>query len=247
MKAIILAAGLGTRLKPWTDTNPKALAPIDGTPVMEIVIRNLIRSGIDKICINIHHFGEKILEFLDSKDFAADIVISDEREALLDTGRGVAEAYRKLGGEGEVVVHNADILSNASMEELFRINKERGDDVTLLVSDRQSGRKLIFDDNFNLQGWHDIAKDLYRPKKTEGKELAFSGIYVINEKAIKEIETLYGAGLLTPFPIMDYFLNENRRCAIRGTVDKNLKLLDIGKPASLMQASDFLRLINYES
>ncbi|MDE5875469.1 MAG: NTP transferase domain-containing protein, partial [Muribaculaceae bacterium] len=109
MKAMILAAGLGTRLKPWTLEHPKALVPVGGVPMLERVILKLKSSGFDQIVINIHHFGEQIIEFVESRDFGVDISISDERGRLLDTGGGILHAEGLLRvDEGPVLIHNVD-------------------------------------------------------------------------------------------------------------------------------------------
>ncbi len=119
MKAMILAAGLGTRLRPWTLEHPKALVPVGGVPMLERVIVRLKDEGFDEIVVNIHHFGDQIIDFVRSKDFGVKIFISDERGELLDTGGGLVYA-RELLGEDPVLVHNVDILSNADLKSFMR-------------------------------------------------------------------------------------------------------------------------------
>ena len=146
---MILAAGLGTRLKPWTLEHPKALVPVDGIPMLERVILKLKSQGFDEIVVNVHHFAGQITDFLDSKDFGIKISISDERGGLLDTGGGLVHARHLLEGE-PFLVHNVDILSNADLSALMHFHESEGNDVTLLTSDRKSSRKLLFDEDGSL-------------------------------------------------------------------------------------------------
>lgn len=241
MKAMILCAGLGTRLKPITDKIPKALVEIEGVPVLERLILNLKSQGFDEIIINVHHFAEMVKNFIVSKDFGVNIEISDESDELLDTGGGIIKAYPLLfkNNDHPVLIHNVDILSNADLRSFYK----KGTDTKLLVSDRESSRKLIFDDNMVLKGWHNLQTDSYRPEGInispmgDFREFAFSGIYVMSKASIDEMKELLGKG---KYSVMDYFLHERRRKEIKGEVDKDLQLLDIGKPATLLQASKFV-------
>lgn len=236
MKAIILAAGLGTRLRPWTLEHPKALVPVGGVPMLERVILRLREEGFDEIIVNIHHFGDQIIDFLQSKDYGIKVGISDERGCLLDTGGGVIRAGGLLG-EGPVLVHNVDILSNAALKTLMRKHEESSVGGSLLVSDRESSRKLIFDNEMILKGWHNSDSGQYRPDNylhdAKDKELAFSGIYVTSGEMRREMLSLFG---YSPFPIMDYFLSKERREIMSGVLARDLNLIDIGKPATLKTA-----------
>ncbi|MBR5193864.1 MAG: NTP transferase domain-containing protein, partial [Bacteroidaceae bacterium] len=156
MKAMIFAAGLGTRLKPLTDHMPKALVPVAGKPMLEHVILKLIASGFDEIVINVHHFAEQIIEFLKEKNtFGIKIWISDETEELLDTGGGIKKASSLLNEP--FLVHNADILSNVDLKALYDFHIASENDATLLVSPRKTVRYLLFDQTTRLCGW--INKD----------------------------------------------------------------------------------------
>lgn len=238
MKAMILAAGLGTRLRPLTDRMPKALVEVGGVPMLERVILKLKNQGFDELVVNVHHFADMIIDFLNSKDFGVEIRISDEREELLDTGGGLVKAFPLLfnHNDDDVLVHNVDILSNMDLRELM----DSGGNV-LLVSDRDSSRKLIFDNDMTLKGWHDLKNGLYKPEgfnpvSKDGKlldgmnEYAFSGIYMMTKKSIEEMRRLMGEG---KYSVMDYFLNPNREEKIRGFLSADLKMLDIGKPEAL--------------
>lgn len=245
MTGIILAAGLGTRLKPWTLTNPKALVPVEGVPMLQRIIEEFKRQGINHIIVNVHHFGDKIIDFLMKNDFGVEITVSDERDTLLDTGGAIVKILQTLKDKDyPLIIHNVDILSNADLSELYKLHSISDADVSLLVSERDSSRKLLFDKDNKLRGWHDLRSNNYRfigqGASEEYQELAFSGIYVINKKAVKEMKELFGE---EKFPIMEYFLSSERKAKIQGVKRNNLILLDIGKPASLAQASDILKSI----
>ena len=243
---MILAAGLGTRLKPLTDHKPKALVEIEGEPVLEILIKNLRKQGFDNIIINVHHFADSVIKFINSKDFGVKIVISDESDELLDTGGGLVKALPLLFEKDDepVLVHNVDILGNAQLKQLIDSHKKNNAFSTLLISERESGRKLIFSQDFELKGWHNLATGEYRPEKpsiSNIKEYAFNGIYVMNKEAISEMNTLCGKG---KFSVMEYFLHPLRKGKTIGVVQKDLELIDIGKPATLAQAPELLNKIN---
>lgn len=238
MKAIILSAGLGTRLKPWTDSHPKALVPVKGVPMLERVIISLRTQGFDDIVVNVHHFADQILEFLNSKDLGVKISISDERDRLLDTGGAILKAAELLRlDEGPALIHNVDILSDSDLRGLMAAHIHSGADSTLLVNDRNSSRKLIFDQEMNLRGWHHLSEDRYLPKgfvpEAEDRELAFSGIHVIGDKIVREMKRIEKD---PKFPVMDFLLSPLHTCKVKGYEQDSLKLLDIGKPATLSQA-----------
>lgn len=238
MQAMILAAGLGTRLRPWTLTHPKALVPVCGVPMLERVIENLRKEGFDRIVVNVHHFSSQIKDFLESRDFGVDIQVSDETECLLDTGGGILHASRLFRPE-PVLVHNVDILSNAGLGRLMRAHEESGADSTLLVSDRESGRKLVFDGDMSLRGWHNVRDGSYRPDgfvPEEGMtDYAFSGIHVVGERMLDEMRRICRC---PRFSVIDFLLSRDHRCDVRGYMQAGLKLIDIGKPETLKTASE---------
>ena len=254
MKAMILAAGLGSRLKPLTDYKPKALVEVEGVPMLERIIMTLKKQGFTYIVVNVHHFAGQIIEFLDTKDFGLEIKVSDESESLLDTGGGIVKAFPLLFSDNRepVLFHNVDIISNAALSEVMYNSQGGKTDTTLLVSPRESSRKLLFSQNEALIGWHDLKNGKYRPENFEvdhylnkdGKavyyEYAFSGIYSMTLESVSEMKELMGNNR---FSVMDYFLNPLRKKIIKGFVQRDLKLLDIGKPATLEQASGLLQNI----
>ncbi|MCH5235406.1 MAG: nucleotidyltransferase family protein [Muribaculaceae bacterium] len=250
MKAMILAAGLGTRLKPLTDRIPKALVEVEGVPMLERVILSLKRQGFNRIVVNTYHFPEQIKDFLSSKDFGVSIDISDETGELLDTGGGIVKAMPLIfkDDNSPVLIHNVDILSNADLRNVMK-ESEKSEGSVLLVSDRDSSRKLIFDSAMELKGWHDLKNGRYRPEEYESfqeesdNEYAFSGIYAMSYEAIEEMKNLLGTGR---YSVMEYFLNSGRKENIKGFLQSGLKLIDIGKPATLAQASELLKDSNLD-
>lgn len=240
MKGFILAAGLGTRLKPWTDSHPKALVPVAGVPMLERVIDKMHRAGITDITVNVHHFADQIIDFILSKGWR--INISDERERLLDTGGALLHAAEFLEGTEPVLVHNADILSDADLNDIIY----PGADVSLLVSDRTSSRKLIFDAEMNLEGWHNLTTGEFRPDylypspnpilPESSTQLAFSGIYVFMPRFLWEMRQQGWDGCR--FSIVDYWLDTLSEGIYKGVERNNLRLIDIGKPDSLNRAKE---------
>lgn len=186
MKAMIFAAGLGTRLRPLTDHTPKALVSVAGKPMLERVILRLKEAGFNDITVNIHHFGEQIIEFLRANnDFGITIHLSDERDMLLDTGGGIKKARPFLDGNEPFLVHNADILSDINLAELYRHHRESNAEATLLVSQRQTSRYLLLDDANRLHGWINKSTGETKPEgfsfqERQYKEMAFGGIHVIS-------------------------------------------------------------------
>lgn len=241
MKAMILAAGKGTRLKPITDTIPKALVEVGGVPMLERVIVTLKEQGFNNLFVNVHHFGNQIKDFLKSKDFGVRISISDETEELLDTGGGIVKASPLLFADDSspVLFHNVDILSNANLGSMMEKAGNSAEGSFLLVSDRNSSRKLSFDKSMTLCGWHNLKDDVWKRlsgKRPDERELAFSGMYVMNREAVEEMKKIMGKG---KFSVMDYFLSLERELDVKGIEQPGLELIDIGKPATLSQASSF--------
>ena len=165
MKAMIFAAGLGSRLKPITDSLPKALVPVGGKPLLEHNILKLKQAGFDEIMINIHHFGDQIIDFLAAKNnFDIRIELSDERNELLDTGGGMKKAAYFFDDDRPFLVHNVDILSNVDLKEVYNQHlKDPERLASLVVSYRDTYRYLIFDDSGCLQGWVNIRTGETKP------------------------------------------------------------------------------------
>ena len=237
MKAMIFAAGMGTRLQPFTDNHPKALAQVNGVPLLERNIKYLQSYGINDFVINIHHFGGQILAFLGENDnFGANIEISNESDELLETGGGLLFAKRFLENEKTFLIMNVDILTDLNITNLINIHELKGGMVTLAVSDRDSTRKLMFNDKMYLKGW----KNLTTNKKTvvggifKLRELAFSGVHCVNSEIFTKI-TRTGK-----FSIMDEYLDLMKEDIIIG-YQHTANLIDVGKPESVAEAEKLFR------
>ena len=241
MNAFIFAAGLGTRLKPLTDTMPKALVPVAGKPLLAHVVEKLKAAGCKKIVINIHHFGDMIVDYVKSQgNFGIDIVFSDERQMLLETGGAIKHAVDLLGEE-PFLIHNVDILSNVDIEALWNEHLNAGSAATLLVSKRSSSRALLFDAEGNLTAWtNKTTGEVKTPYESVDiaslKELAFSGIHVFSPSLFK-----YFGEYPEKFSIIDFYLNTCKSEKIKAFTQEGLQLLDVGKLDSLEKAEAFVQ------
>lgn len=239
MKAMILCAGLGSRLKPWTERHPKALVPVGGIPILKRVADRLLEKGFDEITVNVHHFGDQIVEYIKRDSVLSEKVsISDETAELLDTGGGILHAEPFLRKDpGPFLVHNVDILSNADLHEIMASHEKSGCNVTLLVSDRKSDRKLVFDSDMRLKGWVNLKSGERRPGTLDlsatDRLLSFSGIYAM-DSAVFDI--MRSNGFAGAFPVMDFFLSGIPDLMIGGYIQEDLKMIDIGKPDTLRRA-----------
>lgn len=238
MKALIFAAGLGTRLRPLTDHIPKALVPVAGIPMLERVILRLKEAGAEEITVNVHHLGEQIIEFLQARQFGVTLHVSDERGMLLDTGGGILKARPWLDGSGPFLVHNADILSDIDLAALYRHHLESGADATLLVSRRETSRYLLLDKSLRLQGWINKSTGEIKPEGTtrqEGvlDEWAFGGIHVLSPTLFGYMEQGGWAG---KFPVIPFYLSICRKARIEGYPLQGRHWFDIGKPETLALA-----------
>lgn len=241
MKAMIFAAGLGNRLKPLTDTMPKALVPVCGKPMLEHVIIKLKAEGFTDLVINIHHLGNQIIDFLQANDnFGVNIHISDERDYLLDTGGAIKKAQMYLQGNEPFLVHNVDILSNVNLKEIVETHNEHMPTATLLVSDRTTSRYLLFNEN-KLCGWRNRdtneIKSFYPdfdPSRYD--EFAFAGIHVISPEIFEWMDEWTGK-----FSIIHFYLSVCAKATINSYVAEDLDLVDVGKPETLILAEQWLK------
>ena len=241
MNIFILAAGLGTRLKPLTDTMPKALVPVSGRPLLQILVEKIKRECRDpEIVINIHHFAEQITDFVAShQGFGLPVTFSDEREQLLETGGGLKQAAPLFRNHEPILIHNVDILSNVDLGAFYQQHAHSSlSDVaaTLIVSQRTTKRYLLFDDDNRLVGWTNIETGEVRspyPDLDMAKchRYAFSGIHIVSQSLLPLMDTWPDR-----FPIIDFYLSVCHRVIIRADVRPDLQLLDVGKLDSLTQA-----------
>ena len=229
-QAMIFAAGLGTRLKPLTDTMPKALVRVGGHPLLWHVIMKLKKAGYERIVVNVHHFASQITDYLAANDlFGLDIRISDETEALLETGGGIKKALPLFDPSEPILIHNVDILSNLDLNALPM------DAPLLVVSERKTKRYLMFDDEMRLHGWTNIETGEVKGEKAN-RLLAFSGIHVFHPSLTPLL-----ADWPERFPIMDFYLKACGDHLIRGYEARDLQLLDVGKLDTLDHAESFIK------
>lgn len=237
---MIFAAGLGTRLKPLTDNMPKALVEVGGAPLLKHVAMKLKNAGFSRIVVNVHHFADQIEAYLASNhNFGVDIIISDERNRLLDTGGGLRRAIRLFDTVSPVLIHNVDILSNIDLHD-FYVGADA--DATLLVSPRETRRYLLFspDGSCRLVGWTNRdtgqVRSPYAGLHTDACEhYAFSGIHVFSPRLYPLL-----SDMPEKFGIMDFYLDRCADSDIRGYVKPDLELMDVGKIGTISQAEQFL-------
>ena len=255
-QAMIFAAGLGTRLRPLTDTMPKALVRVGGEPLLWHVIMNLKAGGFERIVVNVHHFADQIIDYLKANsNFGLDIRISDESNQLLDTGGGIRKAVPLFDPSSPILIHNVDILSNTNLAKLY--DSAANHDATLLVSKRETSRYLIFDDEMRLREWINVKTGERKPQTTEpqppqppegsfssaqdfplgGLRGAFSGIHVFSPRLFPLM-----AEWPDKFGIIDFYLDACQKADVRGYLKADLRLLDVGKIGSLSEAEQFIRL-----
>ena len=244
MKAMIFAAGKGTRLQPLTNTMPKALVPVGGVPLLERLIRKLIAAGCSEVVVNAHHFAEQIADFLQEKqNFGIHIELSDETDALLDTGGGLAKAARFFDDEEPFIVHNVDIVSSVDLQAFYRAHLSSNAAATLAVSKRLTSRYLLFDNNGRLQGWINEATGEQKPpgKNLEIDKLhkfAFSGIHIISPELLARF-----AGRTGKFSIIDFYLEQMEDMPIMCADMTGEVIIDVGKMATFDEANTFIESI----
>ena len=238
MKALIFAAGLGTRLRPLTDTMPKALVPVAGVPMLERVLCKLRDAGLDSFVVNVHHFAEQIERFLAEKgDFGVPVAISREEREPLETGGGIKHAAPLLASSaGRFLVHNVDILSDLDVR-WFLAQDDPESLATLLLIDAPADRYLLFDEAMRLVGWTNVrtgeVKSPFLPdfNPSAYRRYSFCGIHIVSEEVFARM-----ACWPDRFSIIDFYLQQCADQPIRGVVAPDLQLIDIGSPAKLEEA-----------
>ena len=254
---MIFAAGMGTRLKPLTDTMPKALVRVGGEPLIKHVIQNLSEAGVDRIVVNVHHFAQQIIDYLTENDnFGLDIRISDESAGLLETGGGIKHAAQLFAPDAPILIHNVDILSNVDLRRFYEragglLKADASTDVSaptsadapdalLLVSERKTQRYLLFDDTMRLVGWTNITtgevKSPYPDLDPKACRMyAFAGIHALSPRMLPLMQQFPDR-----FSIIDFYLQTCATHRIEGFAKDNLLLMDIGKLDTLAHAEEFL-------
>lgn len=267
---MIFAAGLGTRLKPLTDTMPKAMVKVGGMPLIQRVIFKLRDAGFDHIVVNVHHFSQQIIDFLKENDnFGLDIKISDETDKLLDTGGGIRKAVNLFNFRLPILIHNVDILSNVDLSKFYASDEKvmcpdcgiphQLAGAQLLVSWRKTKRYLVFNNYMLLVGWVNIetgevkspwpevkaalSKETF-PLVAGDEPLMIAGYHLYAFSGIHLFSPRmfpYMVGAPDKFPIMDFYLTMCKRVPIKGILKKDLKLMDVGKLDTLYDAEKFLK------
>ena len=260
-QAMILAAGLGTRLKPLTDTMPKALVPVNGVPLISHTIRRLMGFGYEHFVVNVHHFAEQIVDFVGTQDYCQMVSFSDESSLLLETGGGLKKAAPLFDDEEPLLIHNVDILDNVDYD-WFDRQHQADEDAVLLVSRRKTKRYLLFDSAMRLMGWKNVetgeVKSPYQwlrcadftiddqlqvipltshssPLTSKLYAFAFSGIHSFSPRLFPLMERFPDR-----FGIMDFYLSVCHRAQVVGVVKDDLRVLDVGKLDSLREAEKFV-------
>ena len=245
MNALILAAGLGTRLGEFTADRPKALVEVQGRTMLEHQLRHLSEAGCNRFIINIHHFADKVEQYLkENHNFGLDITLSDESSLLLDTGGGIRQAMHLLQDDSPLLVHNVDIFSNTDLKKLYDTHIKSGADATLLTARRNTSRYLYFNNNGALCGWSnektgEVRSPLSDFDKTKYAPYAFQGIHVIS----KSILPLLDAIPEKRFGITDFYVS-NAGCLNLQMVESDpSQWVDAGKPETLVKAAQIVKSI----
>ncbi len=256
MKAIVFAAGLGTRLGAFTKEHPKALVEIGGVPMLERVLLKLRAAGIEEAVVNVHHFAGQIIDFLESRgNLGMRIHVSHESELLLETGGGILAAARYLCGDEPVLVHNSDILTDFPIAEMAACHKSSEAEATLLVAERDTSRYLLLDDSMEMQGWTNIATGDVRPDASARERgtlrRAFGGVHVVSPSMFGSLkrynDMLVSKGAeadsrgLCRFSIMNFYIDTCRDSLFKGFEPSAPYMwCDIGKPESVERAQKMI-------
>ena len=232
MKAMIFAAGLGTRFKPWTDKHPKALAVVNGKTLLQRNIEYLQRFGIREVVVNVHHFAGQIIEVIEhSKGWGSKIIISDETDSVLETGGGLKKAAPSLQDESFVVI-NVDILTDLNLGEMIHYHEQLMPIATLAVTNRSTSRYFLFDQFHNLCGWHNnkTGEEKISRVSVDNTPRAFSGIHIIDPRIFPLIRQD------GKFSMVDVYLDLAKTEIIKGFDHSGSRFIDVGKPESVSVA-----------
>ncbi|SJZ33816.1 nucleotidyltransferase family protein [Sediminibacterium ginsengisoli] len=241
MKAMIFAAGLGSRLKPWTDHHPKALAVVNGKSLLQRNILYLQQYGITEVIVNVHHFaGQVIAAVENAQGWGSRITFSDETAEVLETGGGLQKAAWYFEGESSFVVMNADILTDMDLGAMISTHNTGNAMATLAVSDRSSSRYFLFNEAQELKGWQNVKTGEQRPEgileqQPALKPKAFSGIHVISTAIFPQIKQQ------GKFSMVDVYLSLMNAYPIRSFDHTGALLIDVGKPESLEKAEQLFQ------
>ncbi len=237
MVGMIFAAGLGTRLKPLTDTMPKALVPLAGKPLLQWQVEKLRDAGITDIIVNVHHFPDMIIDTIrQNNGWGCSITISDERDMLLDTGGGLKKALQHSSIHpfihSPLLACNVDILSNMDLRALVRAYEKKSIS-QLVVSDRKTQRYLCFDEQDQLCGWTNIATG--ELKGQDGRHMAFSGCQILSPEVLSLLSQMPG----DKFSLIDFYLKVMNEVPLQAYVPSDYRMMDVGKIDQIDEAERF--------
>lgn len=230
MKAMIFAAGLGTRFKPWTDTHPKALAMVNGKSLLQRNIEYLQQYNIKDVVVNVHHFADQIMEAVEKNNgWGSNVMISDETNEVLETGGGLLKAKELLQDNEPFITLNADFLTDLDIGKLIEFHKYRKALISFGITDRKTSRNFLFDEEYRLCGWRNnsTGEEKIAIPKNDLKEMAYSCV-VVFEPAVFELISQRGK-----FSLVETYLSLASSYPIYGYNHSGDKLVDVGKPESV--------------
>ena len=244
MKAMIFAAGLGTRFKPWTDHHPKALAMVNGKSLLQRNIEYLQRYGITDVVVNVHHFSDQIIEAVEvNKGWGSNILISDERDAVLETGGGLLKAQHLLEDKEPFVTINVDILTNLNLHQLLAYHQQHKPLVSFAITNRKTARNFLFDAHDKLCGWRNITTGeekgpVLQYTEEEKQQLfvkAYSCVVVFEQRFFSLVKQTGKFSLTEPY------LDLAAEHTILGYDHSGDVLVDVGKPESVAVAEAYFK------
>lgn len=230
MKAMIFSAGLGTRFKPWTDSHPKALALVNGKPLLQHNIEYLQRYGIREVVVNVHHFADQVIEAIEkNKGWGSKVLISDERDEVLETGGGLVKARHLLEDGEPFVTLNADFLTDLNITDLLNFHRAKKGLISFGITNRQSSRNFLFDENNRLCGWRNNAtgEEKIAIAKNNLKAMAYSCVVVFQPEVFDLIPQR------GKFSLVETYLSLAAAYPIYGYDHSGDRLVDVGKPESV--------------
>lgn len=237
---MVFAAGKGTRLGDISAHTPKALLNINGKPLVWYILRKLSINGFNKVVINVHHLAEKIIQYFQTKPFPElNIIISHEQEFLADTGGGLKLAAEHFTTADHILLHNVDIISDISLNDLYNTHIQNNCLATLAVKQRQSSRYLLFDEQFDMKGWQNtVTGEQIVFTKHPLTSLAFSGIHVVSA----DIFALLPQKDI--FSMTQLYIELCSKYCISGYLHNNDQWIDVGKHGQIQEAQKILNKMN---
>jgi len=233
-KAMILAAGIGSRLKPWTDAHPKALAIVNGKTLLQRNIEYLQQYGIRDVIVNVHHFADQVIDVINENNgWGSRIIISNETNQLLETGGGLLKAAEFLQEATPFLLMNVDILTDLNLQSLINYHQEKKPLATLATTARKTSRYFLFDEGNNLCGWRNVTtgeEKVRQPLKGNETQKAFSGIHIIESRIFESIKQQ------GKFSMVDVYLDLMQQQTIKSFDHSETRFIDVGKPESIIKA-----------